>query len=56
MFALLMAGIPPSDNEGLCARPAGIDYRNNVPYLFSVRNMFFLGVGYWPVSTPSGLV
>src|SRR5438105_8430189 len=29
---------------------------NNVPHLFSVRNMFFLVDGYWPVSTLSGLI
>ena len=34
---------------------AGIEHVSNVPYLFSVRNMFFLTPGYWPVFTPNGL-
>jgi hypothetical protein len=26
---------------------------NTVPYLFQVRNMFFLGPRYWPLSIPA---
>jgi len=36
------------------ARPAVIEA--NVPYLFQVRNMFFRGFWYWPVSGDIGLV
>jgi hypothetical protein len=37
-----MAGIRTSDNACPAAALPGIDGRRHVPYLFSVRNMFFL--------------
>jgi len=53
MFALLMAGIRASDNAATAAAPESTE-EANVPFLFSVRNMFFLEKWYWPVSTRSG--
>jgi hypothetical protein len=48
-----MASIRPPDN----AAPAAPEStgKANVPYLFSVRNMFFSEIRYWPVSTAGGL-
>jgi hypothetical protein len=44
MIALLMAGNRPPDNAAPAASPESTD-KTNVHHLFSVRNMFFLGVG-----------
>jgi len=48
-----MAGIRPSDNAATAAAPESTE-EANVPYLFSVRNMFFSGKRVWPVLTPRG--
>jgi len=47
-------GRAPYGGDSLAGQTVGDDW-NNVPYLFSVRNMFFLRSGCWPVSVRSGL-
>jgi hypothetical protein len=50
-----MAGIREQDKLELWTEQL-ISLRKFVPRLFRVRNMFFLEVGYWPVSDLSGLI
>src|SRR6202044_3039350 len=58
MVLLLMAGIRKAHNAGpmapLPAGPLGNGEVRSVHDLFYVRNMFFCGCGYWPLSILGG--
>jgi hypothetical protein len=46
--------LAPYDRDSKDRQTVAFDWKLVVHDLFSVRNMFFYGLGYWPLSIVSG--